>query len=69
MRWPWSNPEVRESGYTDALVALLVQQTSGATLAKPSSTGALEASASNRRKMFRGSDRSSARSIQRGARA
>ena len=45
MRWPWQR-ETRDSSYTDALVSLIVQQSSGATLAKPAATGALEASAS-----------------------
>ena len=45
MRWPWQR-ETRDSSYTDALVSLIVEQSSGATLAKPAATGALEASAS-----------------------
>ena len=45
MRWPWQS-EKRDSSFTDALVSLIVEQSSGATLATPSSTGALEASAS-----------------------
>ena len=44
--WPWSKRETRDSSYTDALVSLIVEQSSGATLARPASTGALEASAS-----------------------
>ena len=45
MRWPWQT-EQRDSSFTDSLVALIVSQASGATLAKPAATGALEASAS-----------------------
>ena len=33
MRWPWQR-ETRDSSYTDALVSLIVEQSSGATLAK-----------------------------------
>ena len=45
--WPWGNkPETRDSSYTDAVVALIAEQASGGTLARPSGTGALEASAS-----------------------
>ena len=46
MRWPWSKPEQRDSSFTDSLVAQIVSQASGGTLARPSGTGALEASAS-----------------------
>ena len=46
MRWPWSNRETRDSSYTDTLIAQIVSQASGGTLARPSGTGALEASAS-----------------------
>ena len=45
MRWPWQT-ETRDSSFTDSLIAQIVSQSSGATLARPSSTGALEASAS-----------------------
>ena len=45
MRWPWQT-EQRDSSFTDSLVALIVSQASGGTLARPSGTGALEASAS-----------------------
>ena len=45
MRWPWQT-EQRDSSFTDTLIAQIVSQASGATLAKPASTGALEASAS-----------------------
>ena len=45
MRWPWQT-EQRDSSFTDSLIAQIVSQASGATLAKPASTGALEASAS-----------------------
>ena len=43
--WPWKS-EQRESSFTDALIAQIVSQASGGTLARPSGTGALEASAS-----------------------
>ena len=46
MRWPWQPTEQRDSSFTDSLVALIVSQASGGTLARPSGTGALEASAS-----------------------
>ena len=46
MRWPWSKRETRDSSYTDTLIAQIVSQASGGTLARPSGTGALEASAS-----------------------
>ena len=46
MRWPWSNRETRDSSYTDTLIAQIVSQASGGTLARPAATGALEASAS-----------------------
>ena len=45
MRWPWQT-EQRDSSFTDSLIAQIVSQASGATLAKPAATGALEASAS-----------------------
>ena len=44
-RWPWQT-ETRDSSYTDTLIAQIVSQASGGTLAKPAATGALEASAS-----------------------
>ena len=46
MRWPWSNRETRDSSFTDSLIAQIVSQASGGTLARPAATGALEASAS-----------------------
>ena len=46
MRWPWSKRETRDSSFTDTLIAQIVSQASGATLAQPAATGALEASAS-----------------------
>ena len=46
MRWPWSKRETRDSSYTDTLIAQIVSQASGGTLARPAATGALEASAS-----------------------
>ena len=45
MRWPWKR-ETRDSSYTDSIIALITEQASGATLAKPAATGALESSAS-----------------------
>ena len=46
MIWPFKQrAEVRESSYTDALVASIVAATSGKTVAEPTATGALEASA------------------------
>ena len=45
--WPFKQqPETRDSSYTDSIIALIAEQASGATLAKPAATGALEASAS-----------------------
>ena len=55
MRWPWKR-ETRDSSYTDAVVALIAEQASGATLAKPAATGALEASASIIARCFAGAD-------------
>ena len=46
MRWPWSKRETRDSSFTDTLIAQIVSQASGGTLARPAATGALEASAS-----------------------
>ena len=41
--WPWSRRETRaDSSYTDTLVAYLVNQASGGTLAQPAATAALE---------------------------
>ena len=45
MRWPWKT-EQRDSSFTDSLISQIVAQASGGTLARPSGTGALEASAS-----------------------
>ena len=57
MRWPWSL-EKRDStsSYTDAVVSLIVSQASGATLAKPAATGALESSASIIARCFAAAD-------------
>ena len=46
--WPFKQQqnETRDSSYTDSIVALIAEQSSGATLAKPAATGALEAAAS-----------------------
>ena len=56
MRWPWTKPETRESSYTDSLIALIAEQATGATLAKPAATGALEASASIVARCFASAD-------------
>ena len=57
MRWPWFHKlEVRDSSYTDALVSLIVEQSSGATLAKPAATAALEASAAIVARCFAAAD-------------
>ena len=56
MRWPWTKLEARDSSYTDALVSLIVEQSSGATLARPATTGALEASASIVARCFAAAD-------------
>ena len=55
MRWPWKR-ETRDSSYTDALIQTIVEQASGATLAKPAATGALEASASIVARCFAAAD-------------
>ena len=56
MRWPWTKLEARDSSYTDALVSLIVEQSSGATLAAPAATAALEASASIVARCFASAD-------------
>ena len=53
--WPFKR-EKRDSSYTDALVSLIVEQSSGATLARPATTGALEASASIVARCFAAAD-------------
>ena len=53
--WPWKS-EKRESSYTDALIAQIVLQASGGTLARPSGTGALEAAASIVARCFAAAD-------------
>ena len=55
MRWPWRS-EKRDSSYTDTLIQTIVEQASGATLAKPAATGALEASASIVARCFAAAD-------------
>ena len=55
MRWPWQS-EKRDSSYTDTLIQTIVEQASGATLAKPAATGALEASASIVARCFASAD-------------
>ena len=43
MNWPWSKQsEKRESSFTDALVQQILSTASGASLALPTTTGALE---------------------------
>lgn len=54
--WPFTKREQRDSSYTDAVVALIAEQASGATLARPAATGALEASASIVARCFAGAD-------------
>ena len=56
MRWPWSKRETRESSYTDSIIAQIVSQASGGTLAKPAATGAPEASASIVARCFAAAD-------------
>ena len=55
MRWPWQT-EQRDSSFTDSLIAQIVSQASGGTLAKPAATGALEASASIVARCFAAAD-------------
>ena len=55
MRWPWQS-EKRDSSFTDTLIQTIVEQASGATLAKPAATGALEASASIVARCFAAAD-------------
>ena len=40
--WPWKKTEKRESSFTDTLVAQILSTATGASLALPRSTGALE---------------------------
>ena len=55
--WPFKQQsETRDSSYTDSIVALIAEQASGATLAKPAATGALEASASIIARCFAAAD-------------
>ena len=54
--WPWSKRETRDSSYTDTLIAQIVSQASGGTLARPAATGALEASASIVARCFSAAD-------------
>ena len=55
MRWPWQS-EKRDSSFTDTLIAQIVSQASGGTLARPAATGALEASASIVARCFAAAD-------------
>ena len=52
MRWPWQT-EQRDSSFTDTLIAQIVSQASGATLAKPAATGRVGSVCVNHRTMFR----------------
>ena len=45
MRWPWAKREKRESSFTDALVAQIQSNASGASLAHPTTIAALECAA------------------------
>ena len=55
--WPFKQQrEQRDSSYTDSIIALIAEQASGATLAKPAATGALEASASIVARCFAAAD-------------
>ena len=55
--WPFKQQrETRDSSYTDSLIAQIVSQASGATLAKPAATGALEAAASIIARCFAAAD-------------
>ena len=53
--WPFKR-ETRDSSFTDTLIAQIVSQASGATLAQPAATGALEASASIVARCFAAAD-------------
>ena len=55
--WPFKQQhETRDSSFTDSLVAQIVSQASGGTLARPAATGALEASASIVARCFAAAD-------------
>ena len=55
--WPFKQQnETRDSSYTDSIIALIAEQASGATLAKPAATGALEAAASIVARCFAAAD-------------
>ena len=55
--WPFKQQsEKRDSSYTDSIIALIAEQASGATLAKPAATAALEASASIVARCFAAAD-------------
>ena len=45
MRWPWSKRETRESSFTDALMTQILSTAAGASLALPTTIGALETAA------------------------
>ena len=53
--WPFKR-ETRDSSYTDSIVALIAEQASGATLARPAATGSLEAAASIVARCFAAAD-------------
>ena len=42
MRWPWSRPEIRESSYTDMVVARLIAASAGAGDGQAAALGAIE---------------------------
>ena len=57
MKWPWSSkPEKRESSFTDALVTQILSTATGASLALPSTTGALETCAGLVGRAFAGAE-------------
>lgn len=57
MKWPWrSKPEKRESSFTDALVTQILSTATGASLALPSTTGALETCAGLVGRAFAGAE-------------
>ena len=66
--WPWKS-EKRDSSFTDTLIAQIVSQASGGTLARPAATGALEASASIVARCFAAADVSGPDQFVEGSRA
>ena len=45
MKWPWSKRETRDSSYTDTLIQTILSTATGASIATPTATGALESAA------------------------